>query len=119
MTTKTFLTGLQSLTLVAAVLLSGVHAKDVVRSQAPASSKSYAVAKTHGDDSSSHKIGSELHNHIDKQTLKTFKYSNTNAAHHTDRRSLALLDREIQSLKMKLKLGWAMRWQLAFAKIML
>lgn len=121
MKTKTFLTSLQSITLLAAVLLSSAHAKDIAKAQVPVSAKGYAAVKTHSDDGSLHKIGGDhLHNHVDKQTLKTYKHTN-NAVQYAERRSLALLERNIttHSLKADLKLGWTMWLRLAYAKIML
>lgn len=104
----------QSILLVAVVLLSGTHAKDVIR---PYAVKHHAAVTTVHIDDGTNKVSSELHPHVDKQSLKTFYHSNS-TQHHADRRSLELLENSIHSLKAELKLGWTLWWRLAAAKLL-
>lgn len=111
---KITITTLQSLLLALAVFLSSAHAKDVVRTEALRRSD---VVKIHSDDGTA-KVSAELHNHVDKQTLKMFSHSG-DTQQQADRRSLQLLEKEARDIKTEIKLGAALWLRLIAAKLML
>lgn len=71
--------------LVVAVVLNGAHAKDIAGLTLP---HLFDTKKIAGEESQ-HKVAAELHNHVDKQTGKTFKAGTDNP--QLDSRSLRLL----------------------------
>lgn len=108
---KITITTLQSLLLALAVLLSSAHAKDVVKTEV---GQRHDVVKIHSNDGMT-KVSAELHNHVDKQTLKIFGDSQQQ---HADRRTLQQLKKEARDMKSELKLGAALWLRLLAAKLM-
>lgn len=69
------ITALFSLTIAASILLSGVHAKDLPAISTQARNMQATVKKTAKDDAGSSptygKVSGEVHNHVERQTLKS------------------------------------------------
>lgn len=112
---KTITTSTTSLLLMLAVILSSAHAKDIMRTN---TIKSRNVAKMYTSDDGLAKVHPELHNHIDKQTLKML-YHNGDIQQRTDRRSLWVLENEARSYSAELKVGAALWFRLLAAKLMI
>lgn len=115
---RTFSSSVLSIAITLSVLLSGVHAKDVVKPREAAAAKSQGYKKFSSDDGARKASTEHLHNHVDKQSLKTFKFSNS-TVYHAERRSLTLLERDLQTVGDRLKIGFSLWLRLAFAKMML
>jgi len=112
---KVALSTVQSLVLATAVLLSSSHAKDVMK---PDTLKHNDIVKVHvGDDGGLAKVSTDLHNHVDKQTVKVF--SGADNMQQADRRSLQLLEKEGRDIKTELKVGAAIWLRMLAAKLML
>lgn len=107
---------LQTTMLMLAVVLSSVHAKDVIKSATTAYKQSDYV-KIHSDEGTNTKINAELHNHVDKQTLKML-YHSGDVQQHADRRALWQLDQAHLSLKDEFKVGMGIWLKMLAAKLL-
>jgi hypothetical protein len=85
-------TALLSLFMSAGVVCSGAHSKDVVMYANPSNMAFIEAFRKQIDDSSSlktnAKVSAELHNHIEKQTLKTMVKHLSDQAPQADTKSL-------------------------------
>ncbi|MBL8160157.1 hypothetical protein JNJ66_06910 [Candidatus Saccharibacteria bacterium] len=116
MKSKLIITTLQSTFLLVAVLLNAFHAKDIVKPQLfPAKD----LVKIHADDVMAKSLA-DLHNHIDKQTVKNMMHQGD--GQQTDGRSLRLL-REASSaprqLRLEFEVAFGLWLRLVAAKLML
>lgn len=108
----------QSIILMIAVMLSSAHAKDVVKGVS-APTKQTDIVKVHGDENPGghHKVSAELHNHVDKQTLKMF-YHGGDIQQQADRRALRVLESEALSLKDEFKVGMSIWLKMLAARLL-
>ncbi|HEX6258741.1 MAG TPA: hypothetical protein VFZ48_04645 [Candidatus Saccharimonadales bacterium] len=88
-----YLTALLSLSMSLGVVCSGAHSKDVLMyASTPNRALLEAFRKQVADDASqlqtNTKVSAELHNHIEKQTLKTMVKTVSDQAPQADMRSL-------------------------------
>jgi len=85
-------TALLSLCMSAGVVCSGAHSKDVVMYANPSNRAFIEAFRKQIDDSSplktNAKVSAELHNHIEKQTLKTMVKHISDQAPQADTKSL-------------------------------
>lgn len=104
---KNTLITFQSSLLLFAVLLNGAHAKDLAK---PHFGKTGDSVKIHADDVMA-KATADLHNHIDKQTVKSPHIAHDNQP--ADGRSLRLL-KEAHTIKHNLRMEYQLTFQLWF-----
>lgn len=81
------------------------------------------IVKPYVEDGSSlanlAKLSSELHPHVDKQTLKTFYQTANDAQQQADRRSLWPSEKTIRPWGLELRLGASLWLRMVTAKMML
>jgi len=102
-----------------AVMLSSAHAKDVVKGVS-APTKQTDVVKIHSDDNGPgghHKVSAELHNHVEKQTLKMF-YHGGDIQQQADRRALRALEKEALGLKDEFRVGMSIWLKMLAARLL-
>ena len=106
-TTKQFFATHLSIAIGLAVLLCGAHAKDVTGLSVAA--RQNAKKFVSDDTASLVKTSPDLHNHIDKQSLKTLVKAIDTSAMQADSRSLRAL-RESKDDNHRASISWLTDW---------